>query len=84
MQNSKNIGTIRTGLPAAWATFVTWIVAKFGLNLDEADYSMMMLVLPVVIPVFYRISREIEQNYPKIGKIIFGSGSSPVYEESAS
>jgi hypothetical protein len=38
----------------------------------------------VVIPVFYRISREIEQNYPKIGKIIFGSGSSPVYEESAS
>lgn len=81
IQSSKNIGTIRTGLPAAWATFITWAVTKFGLNLDETDYSMIMLVLPAIIPIFYRISREIEQNYPRIGKIIFGSSASPSYEE---
>lgn len=80
MKSSKNIGTIRTGLPAAWATLLTWAVAKFGINLNEEDYAMLLVVIPVVIPIFYRLSREIEQRWPKIGHIIFGSVAVPTYE----
>ena len=77
--NSKNIATVRTGLPAAWATLVTWAFAKFGLNLGEDDYAVLLIVVPVVIPVFYRIAREVEQKWPAIGRIIFGSVSTPSY-----
>lgn len=80
MKNSKNIGTIRTGLPAAWATFLTWAIAKFGIHLEEEDYSMLLIVIPVIIPIFYRLSREIEQKWPKIGHIIFGSVAVPSYD----
>lgn len=80
MTNSKNIGTLRTGLPAAWATAFTWLVAKFGFNLQEDDYAMLMVVVPIVIPVFYRLSREIEHRSPWLGQIIFGSTASPSYD----
>jgi hypothetical protein len=80
MANSKNIGTLRTGLPAAWATAFTWVVAKFGLDLQEEDYAMLMIIVPIVIPVFYRLSREIEQRFPWLGKLIFGSTASPSYD----
>jgi len=80
MTSSKNIGTVRTGLPAAWATLFTWLIAKFGFSLQEDDYAVLMLVVPVVIPIFYRLSREIEQRWPALGHIIFGRTSAPVYD----
>lgn len=80
MQNSKNIGTVRTALPAAWATGITWLVAKFGFNFQEEDYAMLMIIIPIVIPVFYRASRELEQRFPWLGQIIFGSASAPSYD----
>lgn len=80
MASSENIGTIRTGLPAAWATFITWLVAKFGLNFQEEDYALLMIAVPIVIPVFYRIAREIETKWPYVGQIIFGTTKAPTYE----
>lgn len=77
--NSKTIGTIRTGVPAAWATFLTWVVAKFGMNLSDDDYGMVLLALTAVIPVFYRLAREVEIKWPVIGRILFGSSQTPVY-----
>jgi hypothetical protein len=78
--DSKNIGTLRTGLPAAWATAFTWFIAKFGFDLQEEDYALLMVIVPVVIPVFYRFAREIEQKIPWLGQIIFGSTSAPSYD----
>lgn len=79
MKNSKNIGTVRTGLPAAWATGLVWLVGKFGLDLSEDDYANLMLAIPFAIPVFYRIAREVEQKFPAIGRIIFGTSQGPSY-----
>jgi hypothetical protein len=80
MDNSKNIGTIRTGLPAAWATVITWLIAKFGFDLQEEDYALLMVIIPIVIPIFYRISREVEVKFPLLGNLIFGNTKQPVYE----
>jgi hypothetical protein len=77
--NSKTIGTIRTGVPAAWATFLTWVVAKFGLHLSDEDYGMVLLALTAVIPVFSRAAREVEVRWPAVGRILFGSAQTPVY-----
>lgn len=83
MASSENIGTVRTGLPAAWATLLTWLVAKIGLDLQEEDYAVLLIVLPVVIPVFYRISRAVENKWPSVGQIIFGTNRSPNYENNS-
>lgn len=81
MANSKNIGTLRTGLPAAWATLMTWGVAKLGFDLQQEDYAIMMVIIPVIIPIFYRLSREIEQKWPVVGQVIFGKTTAPSYQE---
>jgi hypothetical protein len=81
MSNSKNVGTLRTGLPAAWATLLTWVVAKFGLDLQDEDYAVLMIAVPVVIPIFYRLSREVEQRWPAVGHIIFGKTTAPTYDK---
>jgi hypothetical protein len=80
MKSSKNIGTVRTGLPAAWATLFTWLIAKFGLSLEEKDYAVLMIAVPVVIPIFYRLFREVEQRWPVLGHIVFGKTSAPTYD----
>lgn len=79
MSKSKTIGTVRTGLPAAWATLIAWLVARFGFHLSEQDYAVLVLIIPAVIPVFYRIAREIETRWPAIGRILFGSTLTPTY-----
>lgn len=80
MASSKNIGTLRTGLPAAWATLFTWAVAKFGFSIEDQDYAVLMIIVPIIIPVFYRIAREVEQKSPALGRIIFGKTSAPTYD----
>lgn len=81
--NSKTIGTIRTGVPAAWATISVWLLAKFGFHLSDDDYGILMLALPIIIPAAYRAAREVEQRWPRIGRILFGSSAIPVYGDDA-
>lgn len=79
MNNPKNIATLRTALPAAWVTVITYAAAKFGFDLSDQDMTVLLLVIPVVLPIFYRLAREIEVRYPTIGRIIFGSIKTPTY-----
>lgn len=79
MHNAKNIATVRTALPAAWVTILTYLAAKFGLNLGDDDMAVLLLIVPVVLPIFYRLAREIEIRYPAVGRIIFGTNKTPSY-----
>jgi hypothetical protein len=79
MTNSKTIATVRTALPAAWTTAIVYLAARFGLDLSEQDMAVLLLVVPVVLPIFYRIAREIELKYPTIGRVIFGTNATPSY-----
>lgn len=81
MHNSKNIATVRTALPAAWATLITYLAAKFGLNISDDDMAVLIAVLPIVIPVFYRIFREVEVRFPRVGRLVFGTNMTPTYPD---
>lgn len=79
--SDKTIGAIRTGLPAAWATLLVWAAARFGLDLSDEDMAALLVVIPVVIPIFYRAAREVEARWPTIGRVLFGSAKTPTYGE---
>lgn len=84
MQNDVNIATVRTSLPVAWATLISYLAARFGLSISNEDMTVLVAVLPILIPVFYRIFREVESRYPRIGRVIFGTSVTPHYDQSGS
>ena len=79
MTNSKNIATMRTALPAAWTTVIVYLAGKFGFDLSEQDMAILLLLVPVVLPIFYRVAREVELKYPIVGRVIFGTNATPSY-----
>ena len=78
--NDKMTGTVRTVVPAGWLALIVMVlnrVADWDLTLDE-----LMPFLPIImggLGVFYRAARELEQRWPVIGRILFGSGKTPSY-----
>ena len=77
--NDKATATIRTTMPSAWAAVITWLVAEFHLNLDDADWEFIAIALPLVTGVLYRLSREVEDRWPVVGRVLFGSSKQPHY-----
>ena len=71
--------TIRTTVPTIWTTLVAWAVARFGLNLSDADWQVLLLVLPFLAGLGYRLLRVVEARWPKLGFILFGSAQTPHY-----
>lgn len=76
---STTTATIRTAVPAAWATAIVWIVAQLGLELDPDDWQAVALVMPIIIGIVYRTLRMVEARWPQLGWILFGSASTPSY-----
>lgn len=77
--NSKNIATLRTTLPTAWTTVVVWLVARFGFDPSADDWAIIALMMPVLTGVGYRAAREVEQRFPALGRILFGTSQTPHY-----
>ena len=71
--------TIRTTVPTIWTTLLVWIVARFGLDLSEQDWQVLLLVLPFLAGIGYRLLRVVEARWPKLGYILFGSARLPHY-----
>ena len=71
--------TIRTAVPTAWTTLVAWAVARFGLDLSDADWQVLLLVMPVLAGVGYRLLRVLEARWPSLGFVLFGSVQTPHY-----
>ncbi len=80
--NDKQVATVRTAMPAAWASVVLFVVDRLGVNLSEQDLHVILVVAPVVTGVFYRVAREVEQRWPMVGRVLFGSSRTPSYEVS--
>lgn len=77
--NSKNIATIRTAVPTAWSTLIVWLVARFGFDPSADDWAIIALVMPIIAGIGYRAAREIEQRFPAVGRVLFGSAQQPHY-----
>jgi hypothetical protein len=72
--------TIRTTVPTIWTTLVAWAVARFGFDLSDADWQVLLLVLPFLAGIGYRLLRVVEARWPKLGYILFGSARLPHYD----
>lgn len=72
--------TIRTTLPTIWTTLLVWLVARFGLDLSEQDWQVLLLVLPFLAGIGYRLLRVVEGRWPKLGYVLFGSLRLPHYD----
>ena len=71
--------TIRTAVPTAWTTLAAWAVARFGFELSDADWQALLLVMPVLAGVGYRLLRVLEDRWPSLGYVLFGSVRTPHY-----
>lgn len=71
--------TIRTTMPTIWTTLVAWAVARFGLDLSDEDWQVLLLVMPLLAGVGYRLLRVVEARYPSLGFVLFGSVQTPHY-----
>ncbi len=77
--------TLRTVTPAAWAALIVWAASKFfGLTITVEELLPYLPIFVAVLGVFYRVGREIERKWPVLGRILFGSNKTPVYEPPAS
>ena len=78
----KTTATLRTAMPAAWASVMLWMIDTFGLNLSEQEWHVLLVLAPIVTGIFYRLAREVEGRWPVVGRVLFGSTRQPHYEES--
>lgn len=75
--------TIRTAVPTAWTTVLVWLIARLGWDMTEQDWQVLLLVMPALVGVGYRLARVIEARFPHVGMILFGSAKTPSYDESS-
>ena len=79
--DDKTTATLRTTMPQAWVTFLVWLVGRFGFDFTEQDWSLIVILLPFISGVFYRFAREVEVEFPRIGRVLFGTSKTPHYGE---
>jgi hypothetical protein len=59
---------------------LSWLVVRAGWTPTDQDWQIILLAAPVALGVFYRAGRELEQRWPVVGQILFGSKMTPRYE----
>jgi len=74
------VATVRTTLPAVWVSLVSWLVVRLGWEPSAEDWQQVMLVMPVLLGVVYRLGRELEARWPVVGRVLFGSSRRPSYD----
>jgi hypothetical protein len=62
-------------------TLITWAIVRLGWTPSADDWQVIMLLGPVILGVVYRGAREVEAHFPAVGRIIFGSSSTPRYDD---
>lgn len=74
---STTIATQRTVQPFAITAIVIELVRRStGVELDPA---WVLAVAGVAFTFVYRVGRELERKFPWLGRILFGSTQTPVY-----
>lgn len=73
---------IRTYVPVAVGSLLSFLLVKFGLELDaETTTNLTAALTGVVIGVYYLVARTLEKKWPQVGTILLGSSKQPVYRE---
>ena len=75
------ISLIRTYVPIAVGTFISFLFVQFGLTLDgEIALQLTAGLTGLVIGAYYLVARLLERKFPALG-VLLGSTQKPVYVE---
>lgn len=75
------ISYIRTYVPVAIGSLLSFIVTKYGIVVDEnISTALATLLTAVLIAAYYFVARQLEKHYPQIGKLLLGSAKQPDYK----
>lgn len=75
------ISQIRTYVPVAVGSVLTWLTTK-GLNLDaETQTALITFMTGAIIAIYYFVARVLERRNSKFGAILLGASSQPQYKE---
>jgi hypothetical protein len=79
MLSNPVISWIRTVIPLAVGTALTWLAAKVGVVIDEdSKANVAALVVLVVSAVYYSVVHALEQKWPVFGWLL-GDAKLPYY-----
>ena len=77
--SSAATGTVRTGVNATVLTAIGWVATNvFNFDLDLSD-PVVIAAVAFAMPVFYRVSRELSDRFPIVGRVLFGITAAPSY-----
>lgn len=75
------ISLIRTYVPIAVGTLISFLFVQFGLTLDgEIALQLTTGLTGLVIGLYYLVARLLERKFPQLG-VLLGSTAKPVYVE---
>jgi hypothetical protein len=78
------ISLIRTAVPIAAGTVLSWLARKVGIVLDESSSAQAAgLMTSATIAGYYAAARLVEQRWPQVGRWLIGAGmaKAPVYAQ---
>lgn len=78
--NDLIVSFIRTYVPIAVGTFISWLATK-GLDIDaQTGAGLITFLTGIIIAAYYGIVRVLEKRFPQVG-ILLGSVRKPEYTE---
>lgn len=79
--NDLAISFIRTYVPIAVGSFISWLATK-GLSLDaQTSAGLITFLTGLIIAAYYGIVRLLERKFPQVG-LLLGAAKKPEYAES--
>jgi hypothetical protein len=86
--NDYVVSLIRTWVPLAVGSALTWLATRTGIVLDEQTSTMAnTLAVGLVTAVYYTAARAVEQRWPRTGRALLALGltgpRTPAYQLAA-
>ncbi len=77
--DSANIGAVRTTVNAFAVSVAVWVVAQFTDKIIDPSNPLILVGVPLVLGIGYRLSRVVTAKWPSLGWVFFGIGKPPAY-----
>ncbi len=75
MPNDYFVSLIRTWVPVAIGSLLTWLASTLGIVLsDDTSAPLTIAAVGIVTALYYALARVIEKRYPLLGRILLALG----------
>jgi hypothetical protein len=73
--NDYFVSLIRTWVPVAIGSLLTWLASTLGIVLsDDTSVQLTIAAVGIVTAVYYALARAVEKRWPGLGRILLALG----------